>query len=141
MVAAWRYALLLSFALVACSGSNEAVGAGPVVDDVGGVVKIRSRELDRGQKGEKSRIDELRVIVSFHDPDGDTIEQYSFVPLGSAPVWRDFPSSAKKSEGDQVELVAETDDLPAGPHSFDLMLRDERGREGPRHRVAFTLAQ
>jgi hypothetical protein len=141
MVAALRFALLLSLALVACSGSNEAVGKGPVVDDVGSVVKIRSRELDHGSKGEKSRIDELRVVVSFHDPDGDAIDQYSFVPHGSPPNWRDFPSSERKSEGDQVELVAETDDLSTGPHDFDLSLRDDRGREGPRHRVAFTIQQ
>ena len=141
MVAALRFALALSFVTLACSGSSEPIGAGPVVDDVGSVVTVRTRQLSNGPKGDKAREAELRVIVSFHDPDGDTIEQYSFVPHGSAPAWRDFPSNARRSQGEQVELVAETDDLPAGPQAFDLTLRDDRGREGPRHRVAFTVAE
>ncbi len=131
MVAALRFALALSLALLACSGSNEPAGTGPVVDDVGSVVKVQTQPV------------ELRVVFSFHDPDGDTITQYSFVPRGEPPVWRDLPSDARGSEGNEVEIVTQHDrnDLPSGPYAFDLMLRDDRGRVGRPHLVAFTVTE
>jgi len=121
--------LPLSFVLFACSAANEADGTGPVVDDVGSVIKIANE-----------RAEELRVVVSFHHPEGEAITQYSFVPRGDTPRWRDFPREVG-SEGNQVELTVEAKDVRKGTHAFDLMLRDDRGRAGPHHRVTFTLVE
>ena len=128
MVATLRFALALSFALIACSGSPDD-GTGPIVDDVGSVVKVA---------GESA---ELRVTVSFHHPENETITQYSFVPRGNAPKWRDFPSDVKGSEGNQVTLTVDANDVRQGTHAFDLILRDDRGRAGPHHRVTFTVVE